>query len=79
MGGGVEVDEDDEAVPVALPEGLPEGLPDGPLAVIAVSAGAEHDVVGAEVRVTIPSVDVVVGHVSQTTVDTAAAAKQVCN
>lgn len=44
---------------------------------MAVHAGAEHGVVGPEVRVTIWGLAVVVGQVSQTTVDALEAAREV--
>ena len=81
MGTGAEVPVDEELV-LRVPEGAdpPVPLAEGPLALMAVKAGAEQDVVGPEVRVTISSEAVVVGHVSQTTVVpvAATAAKQVC-
>lgn len=70
IGGGVEME-------VGLPVRLPVGLPEMPLAVIAVSAGAEQGVVGTAERVTIVSDGVVVGHVSHTTIEELVAATQV--
>ena len=48
---------------------LPEVEAEAPAFGMTVNAGAEHDVVGADVRVTNWLVEVVVGHDSQTTVD----------
>lgn len=53
---------------VELPEALLVALR------MTVNAGAEHDVVGADVRVTIRSVEVVVGHDLQTMVESVALA-----
>ena len=58
MGAGVEV-------AVALLEAGADPLALG----MTVNAGAEHEVVGADVRVTTWPVEVVAGHDSQTTID----------